>query len=283
MKIQDRINLRYELILIIFWAVVASLGFALWLGYQLAFWRIQNSSPVNQGVLESIPLKEQEIQSDEQVKELTIRLGRIEANLMRINALGERLVEHAHLDPKEFNFTQNAGTGGPLLETIVQLDAVLDKRLTQMNTLHQALHSRLGQEELSLYGAGKPVVDGWISSFFGHRHDPFTGRKAWHAGVDIVGKEGAEVRALAGGVVSFADVKGAYGRLVEINHGKGLVTRYGHNKELRVRPGQLVKKGQTIALLGSSGRSTGPHLHLEVHQNGEPVDPGHFIKEFRKH
>ena len=150
----------------------------------------------------------------------------------------------------------------------------MDKRYIQLAALQQALQTHLGQRELAFSNGRLAVVNGWISSFFGTRYDPFTGRKAWHAGVDIAGKEGAEIKALAGGIVSFANNKGNYGQMVEINHGNGLTTRYAHSKALLVTKGQLVRKGETIALLGTSGRSTGPHLHLEVHENGIAVFQG---------
>lgn len=270
-------------------------GFAILGGYRLACWRIaQNQGafrPQLQHALQRDSHQIQEIdpKTEQHLQVLTQHIGRIEANLMRINALGERLVETANLDPNEFNFGHEVAMGGPLdlgqesiLHTLKQLDEVLEKRYTQLNTLHIALQTKLGQSELSLSGLGKPVRDGWISSFFGSRSDPYTGRKAWHAGVDIVGKEGSHVKALAGGVVTYADVKGGYGNLVEIQHADGLSTRYGHNKALLVSPGQLVKKGQSIALLGSSGRSTGPHVHLEVHKDGEAIDPGHYFDDLRR-
>lgn len=257
-------------------------------GYQLAVKKLAEQpviAPVSASLPTPDPITEQHLQI------LTQHIGRIEANLMRINALGERLVLSAHLDPQEFDFSHDVPVGGTfmgettheeLLATIYQLNAMLDKRYAQLITLHQTLQMHWGQLELSFTGVGKAVTNGWISSFFGPRYDPFTGRKAWHAGVDIAGKEGAEVKALAAGVVTFADVKGGYGQMVKIKHSNGLTTLYGHNKELKVRPGQVVRKGQTISLLGSSGRSTGPHLHLEVHKNGQAVDPGDYFPDFKR-
>lgn len=232
------------------------------------------------------------VMAEQQLAIITRHIGRIEANILRINALGERLVLAARLDPHEFNFSHEVGVGGPatpeqinlalLLDHLLKFDALLEKRLVQLNTLQQILQTHLGQRELSFTGAGRAVTNGWISSFFGYRYDPFTGRKAWHSGVDIAGKEGSEIRALASGVVSFAAVKGAYGRMVEINHGNGLTTRYGHTKSFLVNQGDLVRKGQPIALLGSTGRSTAPHLHLEVHKNGKAIDPGIYFPDFQR-
>lgn len=272
---------------------VISLAIAILIGYQIGYWDF-NAKPLPH-IPSQNPLTEAQVsyQYEQQLHMLARHIGRIEANLMRINALGERLVESAQLDPGEFNFKQEVGLGGlfsaemtpdDLLFNLKGLDALLDKRYIQLTALHQALHTHFGQQERSFSNSnGKlAVVNGWISSFFGSRYDPFTGRKAWHAGVDIAGKEGAEIKALAGGIVSFANIKGNYGRTVEINHGNGLITRYAHSKALLVTPGQLVRKGETIALLGSSGRSTGPHLHLEVHQNGTAVDPGLHFPDLRR-
>lgn len=215
---------------------------------------------------------------------LSQHVGRIEANLMRINALGQRLVETASLDPQEFNFNEEVGVGGGDLDTktLKTLSAALERRYAQLETLEQVVHSRLGLSELAFSKSDMVVNKGWISSFFGYRRDPFSGRQAFHAGVDIVGKEGAEIRALASGIVSYATEKKRYGNLVEIQHANGLSTRYGHTKKILVKPGQLVRKGEVIALVGSTGRSTGPHVHVEVHEAGKAVDPGIYFPEFRK-
>lgn len=234
-----------------------------------------------------------ESQTTQQLEVLIQHMGRIEADLMRINALGERLVAYAGLDPQEFNFGHEVGLGGAdlynplaptesMLVSLISTQRTLNRRLSQMQSLYHLLHTQSPQAEHLLQGKSTVVTNGWISSFFGMRLDPFSGRKAFHAGVDIAGKEGGEVKALASGIVSFASEKGAYGRLVEINHGQGLATRYGHNKSVLVKAGQLVKKGQAIALLGSSGRSTGPHVHLEVHQDGTPVDPGQYFPDLKR-
>lgn len=266
---------------------VSSLGLAILLGYQIGYLDSKQNNDVSPVAIVKAELPVKNLfEQEQQLHTLARHIGRIEANLMRINALGERLVESAQLDPEEFNFRQEVGLGGSfpaemtpedLIFALKGLDALLDKRYIQLTALHQALHVHFGQRDRTFSKGRLAVVNGWISSFFGMRYDPFTGRKAWHAGVDIAGKEGAEIKALAGGIVSFASTKGNYGQTVEINHGNGLITRYAHSKALLVKPGQLIRKGETIALLGSSGRSTGPHLHLEVHQNGIAVDPGvHF-------
>ena len=125
--------------------------------------------------------------------------------------------------------------------------------------------------------AGRPALKGWMSSRFGMRNDPITGRRVWHNGVDFAGKEGADVVTVAAGVVVFAGDRNGYGEMVEVNHGNGFSTRYGHHKELLVKVGDIVKKGQIVGLMGSSGRSTGPHVHFEVFKNGRVVDPSSYI------
>jgi len=121
------------------------------------------------------------------------------------------------------------------------------------------------------------VTWGWVSSKYGYRSDPFNGRRAWHAGIDVAGRDGGDIISVAGGVVSFAGDRHGYGNLVEINHGDGLVTRYGHAKSLAVKVGDVVEKGQLIAKMGSTGRSTGPHVHFEVIRNGRTEDPEKYM------
>lgn len=127
-----------------------------------------------------------------------------------------------------------------------------------------------------------PVDNSYISSDFGSRKDPFSGKHAWHSGIDLCAKEGSTVKAIEGGRVIFSGIRGRYGKLLEIEHANGLITRYGHNKELFVKPGQTVKKGQKIASIGKTGRASGPHLHFEVRKNGKAVDPVEFFPELKK-
>ncbi len=279
-KTSGSFTLSYNMATGLFFGILGIMGLAFYGGYTM------NEYPKEYPITQSIQSQPASLEESE-LAVLTECIGRMEANLIRINALGQRLVEIAGLSPEEFNFSNEIPMGGAeeedLQRTVKILDEVLTKKLGQVTALYQAIQTLKGHHELQLFGQGKTAASqGWISSFYGHRHDPFTGRKAWHAGVDIVGKEGAKVQALAGGVVSFAATKGGYGNLVEIQHANGLSTRYGHNKALLVQPGELVKKGQTIALLGSSGRSTGPHLHLEVHRYGEAVDPGEYFPDLKR-
>ncbi len=220
---------------------------------------------------------------------LASRVGQMNAHVIRLDALGRRLTEMAGLDKGEFNFDSEPGVGGPeaLLEGAVasssELTAMLDQLTHQIKDREQqlsVLESLISTRNLSrqIVPGGRPVAKGWISSHFGHRTDPFTGRKAFHRGVDFAGAEGSEVVAVASGVVTFAKERFGYGVTVEINHGGGYVTRYGHNQRVLVTVGDTVQKGQAIALMGSTGRSTGPHLHFEVLKQGRAVDPMRFVR-----
>jgi len=228
-------------------------------------------------------------ESEQKLAALTLRVAELQARLVRIDALGERLTSMAKLDSGEFNFNQPPAVGGPeaaLIDDQVYtapsfvdaLDALNDQimdRQQQLDTLEALLINRKLENDIFL--AGRPIKKGWMSSRYGRRTDPFTGGADWHAGVDFAAKENSEVIAVASGVVTWSGERHQYGTMVEINHGNGFATRYGHCKESLVKLGDIVKKGQIIALVGSTGRSTGPHVHFEVHKNGRTVDPATYI------
>ena len=221
---------------------------------------------------------------------LAILVGRIQGQLLRLNALGERLVTMAELSPDEFNFSEPPALGGPeesleevhpyqmpsFTDQIDELAERIDQRTGKLEVLEALLLDRNLQKDV--YLAGRPVKKGWLSSPYGRRIDPFTGRRSWHKGIDFAAKEGTEIIAVGSGVVTWSGDRGGYGLMVEINHGNGYTTRYSHNKSNKVKVGDIVSKGQTIALLGSSGRSTGPHVHFEVLVSGRQVDPSSYIK-----
>lgn len=229
--------------------------------------------------------------AEESVDALGRHLGQLQAHVIRLDALGQRLVRMADLDKGEFDFESPPAQGGPetsvaksleipdFLVALQDLGQQLEDRSRQLAVLESMLMTRNLQAEVM--PAGRPIERGWLSSFFGVRNDPFSGRRVHHNGVDFAGKEGSNVIAVAAGVVTFSGRRGGYGNLVEINHGNGYVTRYGHNKEHLVEVGQTVKKGQPIARMGSTGRSTGPHVHFEVLQHGKVVDPKRYIHASR--
>jgi murein DD-endopeptidase MepM/ murein hydrolase activator NlpD len=223
-----------------------------------------------------------------ELEALTVRMARMQARLIRLDALGERVLNVAKLDENEFDFSQPPAMGGPVIDdqgepygppefiqVLDQLAQQIEDREQQLDIMAGLLVNRQLQNELSV--TGTPVVKGWMSSKYGNRTDPFNGRRAWHNGVDFAGKLGSEVVAVASGVVTWSDKRSGYGLMVEINHGGGYVTRYAHCKENLVGVGEVVKKGQAIALMGSSGRSTGPHVHFEVYKNGKPENPAAYI------
>lgn len=228
-----------------------------------------------------------------QTHALARRIAMLDAQMMRLDAAGKRLTEVADLDAGEFDFDAVPPVGGPEaisddgeLPTLTDLHAALsehERRLAdrerQMRVLEDLLlASRIEQQARP---SGWPVSGGWISSRYGPRTDPFTGRRAIHYGMDFAGREGADVLAVGSGVVTYAGYRYGYGKLVEINHGNGYVTRYGHNRKVRVAVGDRVTKGQVIAEMGSTGRSTGPHVHFEVLRNGRAVDPAEYIRASR--
>lgn len=224
----------------------------------------------------------------EQMTALTVRMAELQARLVRIDALGERLVDIAKLHNGEFDFSATPPVGGPeeaqleesltqpsFLDALDQLAADVEQREQQLEVLESLLSNRKLQKEV--YLAGRPIKWGWMSSRFGRRTDPFTGKLAWHSGVDFAGKDGSDIISVGSGVVTWAGDRYGYGMMVEVNHGGGFVTRYAHAKELNVKVGDIVHKGQTIALMGSTGRSTGPHVHFEVLKHGKAVDPTRYV------
>lgn len=225
--------------------------------------------------------------AERQLDALTAKLGSVQAEAQRLDALSERLTEIAGLNRDEFQFDAAPGVGGPAPETnkklevydfveeLNRLSSDLSERSEQMNALETVLLNRSLAEEQSI--TGRPVEGAFISSGFGVRHDPFEGGHAWHEGIDFAGDAGSDVKATAGGIVVYSGRQSGYGNLVEISHGDGMTTRYGHNQELLVSVGDIVSKGQIVAKMGSTGRSTGPHVHYEVLKNGRPVNPRRFI------
>lgn len=227
-------------------------------------------------------------EAEAQLAAMTVRLAELQARMTRLDALGERLVSMARLDGGEFDFSQPPAVGGlehPLddghqsldfMRDLDRLSQVLEQRKSQLTVLESLLSSRQFGEEARL--TGSPVAAGWLSSGFGRRADPFTGRVAWHDGVDFAGKSGEPFVSVSAGIVTWAGPRYGYGNVVEISHGGGYVTRYAHGTDIQVKVGDLVKKGQPLGKVGSTGRSTGPHVHFEVRLNGQAIDPLRYIQ-----
>ncbi|WP_228141636.1 M23 family metallopeptidase [Marinobacter sp. X15-166B] len=279
--------------------VVTLLASAIGLGYVLA----TATAPANDDMVPAFVvaqwqqhLAEQQRELDavrlttsQQVDALTLRLGEMQGRLLRLDALGQRFVESGVVTSEEFDFEQPAAVGGPdegmpgeslatpeLSAVIAELESRIAGREQQLRLLDSLLSRKRLEDQR--FVAGRPVTWGWLSSPYGYRTDPFTGRRTWHGGVDLAGKEGSDIIAVAAGVVTVAEDRGGYGNLIEVDHGNGLVTRYAHCKSLKAKVGDIVQKGQVIALMGSTGRSTGPHVHFEVLRNGRTENPEHYIR-----
>ncbi|AWB68733.1 hypothetical protein C2869_21065 [Saccharobesus litoralis] len=222
---------------------------------------------------------------------LKLKLGELQSQMLRVNALGAGVQAQAKLEGDEFNFELAPATGGPVSEVslanlpsehphslITDIDSLLkdlDEQERQLGLLESVLRNHdIDQQS---YISGRPIDSGWLSSYYGMRKDPFSGLPAMHKGIDFAGEEGNKVIATGAGVVTWAGKRYGFGQLVEIEHGDGLRTRYGHNKKVLVKLGDVVTKGQQIGVLGSTGRSTGPHVHYEVLKNGKQVDPLKYV------
>lgn len=155
------------------------------------------------------------------------------------------------------------------------LEIKLDEQIKQLSILENVFNNTHLDNTQRI--TGRPIQSGWLSSYFGMRDDPFTGKQAMHKGIDFAGKEGDPVIATAAGIVTWSGERFGYGNLVEINHGNGLVSRYGHNQSLDVGVGEVVTKGQRIATIGNTGRSTGAHVHYEIIKQGKHIDPLPFV------
>ena len=227
------------------------------------------------------------------LRALTLTVTELEARMVRLDAMGQRLTSLAGMDSGEFDFSRNPALGGPLHDS-AGADYAAPDLTAEMQDLAQRINDREQQLDVlqslllnrqladDSYLSGRPIKKGWMSSPFGRRKDPFTGQNAWHEGVDFAGTSGADVVAVAAGVVTWSGDRYGYGEMVEVSHGGGYTTRYAHNEENKVKVGDLVKKGQVVAQMGSSGRSTGPHVHFEVYKHGRPVDPASYIRRSRR-
>jgi murein DD-endopeptidase MepM/ murein hydrolase activator NlpD len=227
-------------------------------------------------------------QLQDKVDGLAMRLGLINAHVIRLNALGKRLTQMANINSREFDFDNDPPQGGsdsdgigrgaqvPDLNSMIDdLSRRIDARSAQFSALENVILGR--QLSAEIKPSGRPVRDGYISSYFGERMDPFNGEEGFHKGVDFASDEGSDVLAVASGIVTWSGPREGYGNLIEVNHGNGLVTRYAHASRTLVSVGDEVERGQALALVGSTGRSTGPHVHFEVLKDGRQIDPMEYV------
>lgn len=278
--------------------MVAVVAVAVWSGYRVALNEVQAQQPEESELVAhwQARLDTQQAELDrvrqsvhQQVDALTLRLGEMQGRLLRLDALGQRFVETGVVASDEFDFSQPAAVGGPedglsgdsftapqLTDMIDSLARRIEDREHQLRMLDIVSSQKKLEDEQ--YVEGRPITWGWLSSKFGYRSDPFTGKRTWHNGVDLAGREGSDIISVAGGVVTFAGERYGYGNLVEVDHGDGLVTRYAHAKTIKAKVGDVVQKGQVLAAMGSTGRSTGPHVHFEVLRNGKAENPETYIR-----
>jgi murein DD-endopeptidase MepM/ murein hydrolase activator NlpD len=260
---------------------------------------LRYAASINHPLLQAIVLADQrqEAQKTHEVVEshlnlLAVKLGELQAQMLRLDGLGARLAKVAGLNPQELPFMLQPGTvpgrGGavPTLrrdlsvdefaEMLAGLSQQVEQRSDQLGVLEALLVSDSATRKFlpSLL----PIEDGWFSSNFGWRIDPFSGQKSFHEGIDFPSEAGTAIIAAASGKVIFADVHPAYGKMIEIDHGNGLVSRYAHCSSLSVKDGEVVVRGQRLGRVGTTGRSTGPHLHFEVRLNGVPQNPARFLQ-----
>lgn len=226
--------------------------------------------------------------TEQRMTGMMLKLADMQSQIQRLDALGSRLVKQAKLNPDEFSFEQTPGMGGPMDIVPVDIqvqDALLSKMAVMLEKIQNKVQELMALESIMLSHHieresrldGKPISSGWLSSYYGIRKDPFSGLPAMHKGLDFAGKEGERVLATGAGIITWSGSRYGYGNLVEIDHGDGLITRYGHNKEVNVKIGDVVTKGQTIAEMGNTGRSTGAHVHYEVIRNGKHQDPLPYV------
>jgi murein DD-endopeptidase MepM/ murein hydrolase activator NlpD len=229
-------------------------------------------------------IKELKITAEKSMDAMASRLSLLQGHLYRLDALGSRLAAMANIDDLQFGLDNPPGMGGPsapnfqqtisipdFLVTLGELEDNIEDRNEKLSAIESMLINRSMQEQT--LPTGQPVQSGWLSSLFGFRTDPLTGKREFHEGLDFSAKPGTPISAVATGIVTWSGPRAGYGNLVEINHGSGNITRYAHNSKNLVDVGDKVNKGEVIAIMGSSGRSTGTHVHFEVLRNGVLVNP----------
>jgi murein DD-endopeptidase MepM/ murein hydrolase activator NlpD len=232
-------------------------------------------------------LKRSEAEMKDNMSALAVKVGELQARILRLDAFGQRLAKAAGIKAEEFRFDEKPGQGGPVVapgreltvgefqQMLGEISRVLDDRSDKLGVLDSFLmDDRLARKTIP---TTMPVPMGYYSSNYGYRIDPLNGRNTFHTGVDLIAPPGTQVVAAAGGVVSTVAYVAEYGNMVEIDHDNGLTSRYAHLSKSLVKVGEVVMKGQTVALVGATGRVTGPHLHFEVREKGIPLNPNKFL------
>jgi len=258
---------------------------------------VRHAAEVRLPMVQTLLLSAQEQQSQnakdfmrENLNALAVRLGQMQAQLIRLDALGERLSALAGIKPQEFRMNELPGRGGALSTSSQAQDLSLNDLAWQLDALSRRMENRyddMGILENRLFDARvkkrfmptvRPVDVDWNASSFGWRIDPITGQNAMHDGIDFLVDTGTPIHAAASGLVVVAEFHPQYGYVVDIDHGNDFITRYAHASKLLVKAGDLVQRGATIAESGSTGRSTGPHVHFEVRYKGVAQNPSRFLQ-----
>jgi murein DD-endopeptidase MepM/ murein hydrolase activator NlpD len=232
-------------------------------------------------------VKRSEANVKENLDALAAKVGELQARILRLDAFGERLAKAAGIKREEFRFDEKPGQGGPVVPlgpelTVPEFQRMLDDMSRLVDDRGEKLgvldsffmDDRLARKTVP---TTMPVTGGYYSSNYCYRLDPITGHSEFHTGVDIVAGIGTKVVAAAGGVVSYSGTMLEYGNVVDVDHDNGLTSRYAHLSKRLVKAGDVVMKGQLIALVGNTGRTTGPHLHFEVREKGIPLNPNKFL------
>lgn len=247
----------------------------------------KNTEPAQRAVV-SQQMLTASAQPEQQLQVVNQRVAEMQAQLLRLEALTQQMAQSAHVPVQEFSIDPKGAKGGPLLDEmsvlgednidlrLQELSSLIAQKEDQIKALDRIMSQKKWQNNVN-YLANLPVRNGKVTSHYGYRSDPFTGRAAFHAGMDFSGPAGEDIYAVAAGIVSFAGQKAGYGNVIEVTHGDGYVTRYAHAQRLAAKQGDMVAKDQVIAYMGSTGRSTGTHLHYEVLVNGQQIDPMTYV------
>ncbi|WP_459949899.1 M23 family metallopeptidase [Denitratisoma sp. agr-D3] len=247
--------------------------------------------PFLQTLIRAVTLQENQRREEymkENIKVMATKLGEMQAQLTRLDSLGDRLAAQSGIKPAELKAVNNkGGQGGPLVlaadlspdELQKAVDALASQVEARTDTL-TLIEAEIFEQRVrkNFLPTTLPINSQWNASAFGWRVDPFTGLRAMHEGVDFPAAVGTPIMAAASGIVTSAEWHPEYGNMVEIDHGNEMTTRYAHASKLNVRVGELIKRGQRVAEVGSTGRSTGPHLHFEVRFRGIAQNPNRFLE-----
>ena len=265
--------------------VLAAAGMVMGAGASTGVDNLQASQLQARVERQQVSLEGARNEAQREINAMAARLGELQAEANRLNALGDRLTRIGQLQDGEFDFNKPVGVGGagPVRDMapdelhggLKQLDAQFDASGKQLSVLESLLFSR--ELDRNAVPSREPILDSYITSGFGGRADPFGGGSQFHKGIDFEADLGDPVLSVADGVVSYSGVRSGYGNVIEVDHGNGYVTRYAHNSRLLLRVGDLARAGQNIARAGSTGRSTGAHVHFEVWENGRVVNPSKFL------